>query len=41
MLAWPHSGFHVHYHVRIEFDDEMGGAQLARYAARAPSRYAV
>jgi hypothetical protein len=36
MLAWPHSGFHVHHHVRIDTDDEKGRAQLARYAARAP-----
>jgi len=36
MLAWPHSGFHVHHHVRIEAGDEKGRAQLARYAARAP-----
>jgi hypothetical protein len=36
MLTWPHSGFHVHHHVRIEADDQEGRAQLARYAARAP-----
>jgi hypothetical protein len=36
MLAWPHSGFHVHHHVRIEADDDKGRAQLARYAARCP-----
>jgi hypothetical protein len=36
MLAWPHSGFHVHHHVRIDADDEKGRAQIARYAARAP-----
>ena len=36
MLAWPHSGFHVHHHVRIEAGDENGRAQLARYAARCP-----
>jgi len=36
MLVWPHSGFHVHHHVRIEADDAEGRAHLARYAARAP-----
>ena len=36
MLAWPHSGFHVHHRVRIEPDDAQGRAHLARYAARAP-----
>lgn len=36
MLAWPHSGFHVHNGVRIEADDDRGRLQLARYAARAP-----
>ena len=36
MLAWPHSGFHVHNAVRLEADDPHGILQLARYAARAP-----
>jgi len=36
MLAWPHSGFHVHHHVRIEAGDAPGRAHVARYAARAP-----
>jgi hypothetical protein len=36
MLAWPHSGFHVHHHVRIETGDAAGRAHVARYAARAP-----
>ena len=36
MLAWPHSGFHVHHAVRIDPDDPSGRAHLARYAARAP-----
>ncbi len=36
MLAWPHSGFHVHHHVRIESGDAAGRAHVARYAARAP-----
>jgi hypothetical protein len=36
MLAWPHSGFHVHHHVRIEAEDVKGRSHLARYAARAP-----
>jgi hypothetical protein len=36
MLAWPHSGFHVHHAVRLEADDACGILQLARYAARAP-----
>jgi len=36
MLAWPHSGFHVHHLVRLEPDDAYGILQLARYAARAP-----
>jgi Putative transposase len=36
MLAWEHSGFHVHHSVRLEADDALGMLQLARYAARAP-----
>ena len=36
MLAWPHSGFHVHHHVRIDTGDAKGRAHVARYAARAP-----
>ena len=36
MLAWQHSGFHVHHGVRLEADDALGLLQLARYAARAP-----
>ena len=36
MLAWPHSGFHVHHSVRLGADDVHGILQLARYAARAP-----
>jgi hypothetical protein len=36
MLAWPHSGFHVHHGVRLEADDLHGILQLARYASRAP-----
>jgi Putative transposase len=36
MLAWPHSGFHVHNAVRIAGEDLRGTLQLARYAARAP-----
>ena len=36
MLAWPHSGFHVHNAVRLDGDDLGGLLQLARYAARAP-----
>lgn len=36
MLAWSHSGFHVHHHVRIEAGDHEGRAHVARYAARAP-----
>ena len=36
MLAWQHSGFHVHHSVRLEADDALGMLQLARYAARAP-----
>jgi len=36
MLAWQHSGFHVHHGVRLEADDALGMLQLARYAARAP-----
>ncbi len=36
MLAWPHSGFHVHHAVRIEPDDPAALLQLARYTARAP-----
>ncbi len=36
MLAWPHSGFHVHHHVRIDAGDPRGRAHVARYAARAP-----
>jgi hypothetical protein len=35
MLAWEHSGFHVHQSVRLEADDALGMLQLARYAARA------
>jgi hypothetical protein len=36
MLAWPHSGFHVHHHVRIDTGDAEGRAHVARYAVRAP-----
>ncbi len=36
MLAWPHSGFHVHNAVRLDGEDLRGTLQLARYAARAP-----
>jgi hypothetical protein len=36
MLAWPHSGFHVHHRVRIEPADAKGRAHLVRYSARAP-----
>jgi hypothetical protein len=36
MLAWPHSGFHVHNAVRIEAGDTRGALHIARYAARAP-----
>ena len=36
MLAWPHSGFHVHHGVRLEADDVCGILQLARYSARSP-----
>ena len=36
ILAWPHSGFHVHNAVRLEAEDSQGRLQLARYAARAP-----
>lgn len=36
MLAWPHSGFHVHHHVRIDSGDAAGRAHVARYAVRAP-----
>lgn len=36
MLAWPHSGFHVHNAVRLDGDDLGGLLPLARYAARAP-----
>ena len=36
MLAWEHSGFHIHHAVRLEADDACGILQLARYAARAP-----
>ena len=36
MLAWPHSGFHVHRAVRLEADDAQGILQLARYSARGP-----
>jgi hypothetical protein len=34
MLSWPHSGFHVHSHVRVE--DARGRGHVARYCARAP-----
>jgi hypothetical protein len=36
MLAWPHSGFHLHNEVRLQGDDRRGVLQLARYSARAP-----
>lgn len=36
MMAWPHSGFHVHHHVRIDAHDVTGRAHVARYAARTP-----
>ena len=36
MLAWPHSGFHVHTAVRIPEDDRAFAKRLARYCARNP-----
>src|ERR1035437_7359424 len=36
MLAWPHSGFHVHTVVWIPEDDRAFAKRLARYCARNP-----
>ncbi len=36
MLAWPHSGFHVHDEVRVPADDRPFAVRLARYRARNP-----
>jgi hypothetical protein len=36
MLAWPHSGFHVHDAVRAGAGDTAFAVQLARYCARNP-----
>ena len=36
MLAWPHSGFHVHDAVLVPADDAAFAARLARYCARNP-----
>ncbi len=36
MLAWPHSGFHVHDGVWVAADDRELAVQLARYCARNP-----
>jgi hypothetical protein len=36
MLAWPHSGFHVHTAVWIPEDDRAFAKRLARYCARNP-----
>ena len=36
MLAWPHSGVHVHDAVRVAADDCQFAVRLARYRARNP-----
>ncbi len=36
MLAWPHSGFHVHDGVWIAAEDREFAVRLARYCARNP-----
>ncbi len=36
MLAWPHSGFHVHDGVWVAADDHEFTVRLARYCARNP-----
>ncbi len=36
MLAWPHSGFHVHDGVWVAADDCACAVLLARYCARNP-----
>jgi hypothetical protein len=36
MLAWPHSGFHVHDGVLVPEDDTRFALRLARYCARNP-----
>lgn len=36
MLAWPHSGFHVHDEVLVPEDDTAFALRLARYCARNP-----
>ena len=36
MLAWPHSGFHVHDAVWVAADDRGVAVRLARYCARTP-----
>jgi len=36
MLAWPHSGFHVHDGVCVAADDKEFTVRLARYCARNP-----
>ncbi len=36
MLAWPHSGFHVHDGVWVAADDHEFAVRLARYCARKP-----
>ena len=36
MLAWPHSGFHVHDGVRVAADERDFAVRLARYCARNP-----
>jgi hypothetical protein len=36
MLAWPHSGFHVHDGVWVPADDAAFTTRLARYCARHP-----
>jgi hypothetical protein len=36
MLAWPHSGFHVHDGVWVAADDKEFTVRLARYCARNP-----
>ena len=36
MLAWPHSGFHVHDGVWVAAEDRAFAGRLARYCARNP-----
>jgi hypothetical protein len=36
MLAWPHSGFHLHDGVWVAADDRAFALRLARYCARNP-----